>query len=170
MAYGLFNCSVETSQIQCDQQDTSGNDAKIQAELFVFKDIAYLTHQQQIIAAEVDAEEQHEHRAYILNVWTVAGDAVILNSEAAGSGRAECGTDSIEQGHIPKQQEEDIHYSEQDIHNIEDLRGLAHPGNQLADIGAWTLSTEQVHGKASSSSAGRGDRKQKYQNAIPPSQ
>ena len=68
--------------------------------------------QHQIVHREVHAEQQHEHRGYILQIGAVPGNAVCLHAETAGAGRAEGGAQRIKQRHSAQQQEHQIQHGE----------------------------------------------------------
>ena len=99
---------IVSPQVQDDQHDTSEHHAHIHAQFFILEYTLYLTQHQHIVAAEINTEQEHEHRTHILQIGTVTGDAIIFNTESTGSGSTKGRADRIEQRHSSGEQEYDI--------------------------------------------------------------
>ena len=164
MPDGLLQGAVKAPEVPYDQRDAAQDNAEVQPQLFILKNAPKLAQHQQIIAAEVDAEKQHEHGGHVLQVGAVAGDGIVFHAEAAGAGGAEGGADCLEEGHFTRQQEQNVQHGQQDVQRIENDRGFAHFWHQLAHTGAGAFRPEQVHGKALAVGAG-GHRQQEHQHA-----
>ena len=170
MADGFLQGGVVTAgkQIQGDQHNTSQDDADVGPQLLVTEHALKLPQEQQIVTAEIDTEENHEHGGHILQVGAVAGKGIGFYTEAAGTGGAKGMTDGFKQIHTAQHQEKDIQNRQYDVKDVQDPGGGAHFGNQLAHIGAGAFRPQQVHGKALPLAAGEGQQEYQHTHAAYP--
>ncbi len=127
-----------------------------------------MAQKQQIVAAEIDPVEQHEHGTDILKEGAVAGQAVASDAKTAGAGGAKGGTQRVEPGHSPEEQTQQVDRRQTQVDQIQNGSGFPHPGHQLGHIGAGAFSPQQVHGKTAPSASGGSHGQQKNQHAHAP--
>ena len=157
MADGLADRGIKSTQVQGDEQNAAQHNSHIQAQLLVLEYTFEIAQHQQIVAAEVHAEQRHKHRGHILNVGRITGEGVVFHAEAAGAGGAEGGADRFQQGHLPDDKENNVGYGQNQVQDVQNYRGFPHFGNQLAHVGAGAFRPQKVHGKALSLAAARGE-------------
>ena len=66
VADGFLQGGVQVPDVQTDQKDAAQDDAEVQPYLLVLDDALPLPEQNQIIAAEVDTEQDHKHGGHVL--------------------------------------------------------------------------------------------------------
>ena len=164
MTEGFFQCAVEAADIPGNQGNADKSNAEIGPELLVFEYAPDLADEQQIVAAEVHTEEKHEYGGHILQVGAVAGEGIVAHAEAAGARGAEGIAHRLEGRHAAKQQKKDIRNGQDNVEDVEDGGGFAHPGHQLAYAGPRALRPQQVHGKALAPFSAGHDGQQKHQH------
>ena len=118
MAHRLLKRAVKAPYIQGNQYDASNHHAEIKPQLLVLQNTVKLTHQQQIITAEIHTEQQHKNRTDILYIWAVTRYAVIFNAKSTRSGGAKRRAHRVKQRHAAKKQECNIDYREHNIYQI----------------------------------------------------
>ena len=168
MANGLAYSVVESPQVQHDQQNAAENDAQIHPQFLILEHAAHLTQQKQIVAAEIDAEQRHEHGGHILQIGRVRGDGIVFDAETAGACRAESGADRVEQGHVAKQQEHCIQHRQTDVDHVKDGCGFTHFGYQFTHAGTGAFRPQQVHGETLALGAGESQQEDQYAHAAQP--
>ena len=105
MTKRIGKISVERIYVPRNEHNRCNYDSNIKPQFLVAEHRTELSEQDQIITAEVDAKEGHEHGGHILQVGRIGTHGIPLDSEAAGAGGAEGGADCVEYRHIAKEQE-----------------------------------------------------------------
>ena len=164
MAEGLAQAAVESPDVPGDEQGTAQGDAKIGSQFLVLKHRSPLPQHEQIVAGEVDTEQEHEHGGHVLQIRAVAGKRVIADTKAAGARGAESVAHRLKGGHTAKEQEADVCNGEDDVEKVQNCGGFPHFGYQLSHAGAGAFRSQQVHGKALALVSTGNDGQQEHQN------
>ena len=145
-----------------DEQRRAGDDRQIPAHLLAGERLLELLHEDEEVHVEVHAEDDHEDRDDPLNVRREAGKRVVAEAEAAGARRAERRTQRLKGDHAAQHEQQKLQNGEHDVEHVQDARGIAHLGHQLAYHGAGALRLHQVHVAAAHH---RQHRQQEHQHA-----
>ena len=107
---GLVDAHPHRAHLGVDVAGDDGRDAEhdgeVEPHLLVLEGGAPVA-KEEVVDAEIDPEEGHKDGADPLQVDGIAGHAVVFDAEAPGAGGAEGGAEAVEEGHPPRQQEED---------------------------------------------------------------
>ena len=122
--------------IQTDQGNGANDDADIKPQFFVFEYILDVAQKQKVVAAEVDAEQEHKHRTYILYVGGEGSYGVIPYAETAGACSAKSNTQAVKKRKTAKEQKYHANNSEQDIKAVKDERCVLDMRSKLTHT--WT--------------------------------
>ena len=118
--------AIQRPDIEHDDQYSQNHDANISSQLFVFKDTGKLPQKQQIVAAEVHTEQEHENGGHVLNIGCAGGHGIIINTKAACTGSAESGTDRLQNRHFAAQQKDKVDDRQCNVNHIKNNGGLTH--------------------------------------------
>ena len=136
-----------------------------QPQLLVLENALELAQQQQVIQAEIHAEQEHENGHDVLQVRAVVGHAAVADGKAAGAGGAERDAEAVEQRHAAEQQKADAQHGQQHVQAVQDQRRLAQVRRQLADARPGAFRAHQVHARARALARLRHDGEQEHEDA-----
>ena len=142
----MADAAVEIADVECDREDGEGDDAEEPAQLLVAQGGADVAEQNEVIQAEVDAEEYHEHAHDDVDIGAVVvADAQRARGQAAGAGGGERVQQRIVKAHAAGDEQNHLHERERDVQQVEDRGSLADARHELADRRAGDLGAHDVH-------------------------
>ena len=132
------------SEIDRDDSDSCRNDEQEHPHLRIegFPDAAQ---KQQVVTAEIDGKQQHEHRHNGLQVVGIACHTVVPDAETAGSGGAEGSAQGIEHTHPTAEQEDKLNNCQRHVERVQNHGSGAHARHQLAHRGTGAFRLHDVH-------------------------
>ena len=128
-----------------NKRNGSENNEQVAPHFLQAEKVFYLAEQKQAVSVKVDAEQYHKYGRNPLQIRGIAGNTVIPDAEAAGSGRTETGTQRIKKGHSAEQQKNDLGYGQTGIDQLEDPHGVLHLRDQLANRRTRAFRFHYVH-------------------------
>ena len=146
IAQRMADAAVEIADVKCDRDDGKGDHTEEPAQLLVAQRGADVAEQDEVIQAEVDAEEYHEHAHDDVDIGAVVvADAQRARGQAAGAGGGERVQQRIVKAHAAGDEQNHLHERERDVQQVEDGGGLADARHELADRRAGHLGAHDVH-------------------------
>ena len=142
----MADAAVEIADVNCDREDGEGDDAEEPAQLLVAQRGADVAEQNEVIQAEVGAEEDHEHAHDDVDIGAVVvADAQRARGQAAGAGGGERMQQCVIKAHAAGDEQNRLHERERDVQQVEDGGSLADARHELADRRAGHLGAHDVH-------------------------
>ena len=105
--------------------------------------------QQEVIHAEIDAEQRHKYRAYVLQIRAVARHTVHFDAKSARSCGAEGSAEAVKQRHAAEQKENQAEHRHRNVDAVQDNSGILEARRQFADTGTGAFCPHQMQGAAS---------------------
>ena len=154
-----------THQVGRDTGDAGEHDEQVHPQFFSFNCLFEPLVGHHVVHAEVDAEQQHEHRGNPLGHRCVFRTSGIQYRKTSGSGGSECDAEGIERLHSRKKKQHDVDYGENHVDSIQGRGRIPHSRDHFVHGRSRRFRPQKVKGISLAFVSRRNDGQEEHQHA-----
>jgi len=126
--------------IHADQSDCQDDNPDVPAQLFVLEGGPELTHHDQVINVEIDAEQDHADAQDNFKIGIlVVSDRCVLDAESSGAGCAEGVKERVKERHAAEQEQSGEDRRHRQVDDVQHASRMADLGHDFAEARSWRL-------------------------------
>ena len=141
----LAQSGKKAADIPGHDQDGGSDDPKVSFQFLGAESLTEFPAEDQVVDIEINAEQDHKNGYDHLQMRGIAGHAVVFDTESSGAGGAERDAESVKDGHLSDDQQDDLKQSHGGIDSIQDHGGFPDTGHQLFHGRARAFRLHQIH-------------------------
>src|SRR5699024_5141680 len=116
----LAQSGKKAADIPGHDQDGGSDDSKVGFQFLGAESLTEFPAEDQVVDIEINAEQNHKNGYDHLQMRGIAGHAVVFDTESSGAGGAERDAESVKDGHLSDDQQDDLKQSHGGIDSIQD--------------------------------------------------